>query len=131
MLAADAQLDVGLALRPFVDGDLHQLTDAGLIDRGKRVLLHDLELGVVRQERTRVVARHAEAGLRQVVRAEAEELGRLRDLVGRQRAARDLDHRADQVIELHLLLGLHVARRLVHDLDLQVELLLERRPAES
>ena len=65
------------------------------------------------------------AGLRQVVGAEAEELGRLRDLVGGERAARNLDHRADQVVELHLLLGLHLARRLVHDLDLQIELLLE------
>ena len=65
------------------------------------------------------------AGLRQVVGAEAEELGRLRDLVGRERAARNLDHGADHVVELHLLLGLHVARGLVHDLELQIELLLE------
>ncbi len=80
---------------------------------------------VLRQERTRVVARHAEAGLREVVGPEAEELRRLRDLVGRQRAARDLDHRADHVVQLDLLLRLHLAGRLVHDLDLQIQLLLE------
>ncbi len=49
----------------------------------------------------------------------------MRNLIGRQRAPGDLDHRADHVLELHLLLGLHVARRLVDDLDLQIQLLLE------
>ena len=113
---------VGAALR---HRDLDQLADAGGVDRRERVLLDDLQLRILRQERARVVARHAEAGLRQVVGAEAEELGRLRDLVGGERAARDLDHRADHVVQLDLLLGLDLAGGLVHDLDLQIQLLLE------
>ena len=42
-----------------------------------------------------VVARVAERHLRQVVRAEGEELRHFAELVGDQRRARDLDHRAD------------------------------------
>ena len=48
-----------------------------------------------------------------------------RDLVGRQRAARDLDHRADQVVQLALLLGHDFLGHAVHHFDLQVEFLLE------
>ena len=47
-----------------------------------------------------VVAAEAEGHLRQVVGAEREELGLLGDLVGRQGGAGDLDHRADQVLDL-------------------------------
>ena len=47
VFAADAELDVRPVWRPFVDGHLHELAHAGLIDRGERVLLHDLELRVV------------------------------------------------------------------------------------
>ena len=49
----------------------------------------------------------------------------LRDFVGGERAARDFDHRADQVVELHLLLGHHFLRDAMDDLDLEIELLLE------
>ena len=56
-------------------------------------------LGQVRlDEVARVVAAEAERGLRQVVGAEAEELGVLGDLVRGQRSARNLDHRADLVM---------------------------------
>jgi hypothetical protein len=65
--------------------------------RPQGLLLHDLELGVGRQEAAGVVAAHAQRGLREVVRAEAEELGGLRDLVRRERATRDFDHRANEV----------------------------------
>ena len=57
-------------------------------------------LQVVGQERVDVVAAVAERHLRQVVGAEAEEVGRLADLVGGQRSPRNLDHRADQDVEL-------------------------------
>ena len=79
---------------------------------------------IVRQERARVVAGHAEGGLREVVRAEAEELRRLRDFVGGERAARDLDHRADQVVNFTFFSAC-TSRAAVHDLDLEIELLLE------
>ena len=94
----------GRVLLPFSIGDLHELADAGLVDRGERVLLQDFVLGVGAEEGARVVAAHAERGLGEVVRAEAEELRGLRDLVGGERAARDFDHRADDVGELDLLL---------------------------
>ena len=67
--------------------------------RDERVLLEEPVLLVVEQELAGVVAREAEAHLGEVVGAEREELGLLRDLVGGHRAARDLDHRADQVLD--------------------------------
>src|SRR5215467_12706263 len=61
VLAADAELDVFPRAAPLRNGDLDELADAGLVDRRERVFLHDLELGVVREKRARVVARHSEA----------------------------------------------------------------------
>src|SRR5438132_2703875 len=87
VLAADPELEILACRAPLRHRDLDELADAGRFDRRERVVLHDLELGVVRKKRSRVVSRHAEPGLREVIGAEAEELGRLRDLVGRERAA--------------------------------------------
>ena len=50
----------GRVCAAFLDGDLHELADAGRVDRRERVLLDDLELLILRQEGARVVARHAE-----------------------------------------------------------------------
>ena len=125
VLAANAQLDARAGRIALLGRDLDQLADAGLVDGGERILLHDLVLGVSTEEGAGVVAGHAEAGLREVVGAEAEELSGLGDLVGGQRAARDLDHGANGVGDLHLLLLLHQLGDLMDDLDLQIELLLE------
>ena len=46
VLAADAELEVRLRRAALRHRDLHQLADAGLVDRRERVLLHDLVLGV-------------------------------------------------------------------------------------
>ena len=73
-------------------------------------------------ERAVVVAAHAERGLRQVVGAEAEELGILGDLIGDHAGARHFDHRADQVLDLRALLGEDLVGRLADDLLLVVEL---------
>ena len=57
--------------------------------------LEDAVLEVVGEELALgVVAREAERGLREVVRAEREEVGVLGDLVGPDARARELDHRA-------------------------------------
>ena len=115
----------GRLLPAFLDRDLHELADAGLIERGERVLLEDLVLDVRHEEVAHVVAADAERHLREVVRAEAEELGALRDFIRRERAARHFDHGADQVVELHLLLRHHLLRDAMDDLGLEIELLLE------
>ena len=57
--------------------------------------------------------------------------GGLGDFVGGQGAARDFDHGADQVVELHLLLGHDFLGDAMDDLDLEVEFLLEARRAGS
>src|SRR5271155_927150 len=125
MLTANSQLDARTCLIPLLDGGLNKLADARLINRGKRVLLDDFQLLVRPEEGTRIVTAHSQASLGQVVRAEAEELRRLRNLVGGERSARNLDHCSYEIVKLHSLFFHHFGSDAVNDLDLQVEFFLE------
>src|SRR5271154_991427 len=51
VFAADAELDVGPRLAAFRDGDFHELADAGLVNRGERIFLHDFGF-LIRAEET-------------------------------------------------------------------------------
>ena len=77
-------------------GDAHHLADPVGVERHERVVLENAGLLIGADEARRVVARDAVGGLRQIVGAEAEELGALGDLAGEQRGARQFDHRADR-----------------------------------
>ena len=88
MLAADAELELGLRRPPFLDGDLHQRADAITIERDERVLRQDAALDILRQELAGVVARRPNSGLGQVVGAEAEEVGIDRRCWSASKAAR-------------------------------------------
>src|SRR5829696_4281036 len=109
VLAADAQLDVGPGRPALLDGGLHQGRD-GVVERLERVDRQDLErlatagerhaLDVAEEEAAlRVVSAVTERHLSQIVCTEAEERRVLRDLVGRERAARYLDHRPEHVFD--------------------------------
>ena len=124
-------------MRPGFDGpaagdaDLDQLADAVLVERLERVVLDDALLEIAGEELPLgVVSREAERRLREVVRAEGEEVGVPGDLAGPQRGAGQLDHRPAQVLEPGRLRGHHplgelaqpvqllgVRDQRVHDLD--------------
>ena len=134
VLAADAELE-GLFLlegdlAAHLAGEAHERTDAGRVDRLERILLEHPLLDVRGEERSDVVAAEAESHLREVVGAEAEEVGDLGDLVGGDGRARDLDHGADRDVEpvlasgLHALLGTDCRDRLLGQLAKKHELLL-------
>src|SRR5665647_2110090 len=127
VLAADAHLEVGPGAAAPLDAHLHELADALLVEGRERVGRPDLLLlgDVEREELAGVVAAHAEGHLREVVGAEAEELRHFGDLVGGERRARDLDHRADQVVDGHALLGEDLRGHAAHDRRLVLELLLD------
>ncbi len=101
----------------------------------ERVALEDPVLEVVREELALgVVAREPERRLREVVRAEREEVRLRGDLVGAQRGARELDHRPAQVLDRRLLRGdalgeLAQPRELLGEADERVHDLDERRLA--
>ncbi len=100
VLTTDTKLDVGAGGAALLDGDLDQLADTDGVDGLEGVEGEDLLLDVLQQETAlSIVTAVAERHLREVVGAEAEEGGLLRDLVGRQGATRDLDHGAELVIE--------------------------------
>src|SRR5258708_29463052 len=50
VLAADAELDVRARLPAFFHRNLHQLAYTALVNRGKRILLHNFQLLIRRQE---------------------------------------------------------------------------------
>src|SRR5580658_3769422 len=75
MFAADADLQRRPRVASLGHRALHQLPYACLVERSKWVLFEDAVFQIGRQEVVDVVARDAERGLRQVVGAEAEELG--------------------------------------------------------
>ena len=66
----------------------------------KRILLEDAFRQIGRQHFVDVVARETECGLREIVGAEGKELRFFRDLIRDQAGARQLDHRADEVINV-------------------------------
>src|SRR5690606_19467759 len=74
VLAANAELQVLAGGAATFGGDRNQLADAFLVDAGERILGHDFQILVGLEDRPRVVARHAQGGLGEVVGAEAEEL---------------------------------------------------------
>ena len=102
VLAADTEVHGRTGRFTHLDRHIHQFAYADRVEAGERVGFVDLVLVVRGQEFAGVVARESEGHLRQVVRAEAEELRFLRHLVGGERRARDFDHRADFVLQIAL-----------------------------
>src|SRR5438445_587758 len=108
VLPADADLETVARLAAALDGDAHHRADAVAVEHLERVGRDDLLLDVAREEALlRVVPRDAEDRLREVVRAEGEELRLLGDLVRDEAGARDLDHRAELEVDLRAALPLH------------------------
>src|SRR5581483_11578078 len=88
VLAADADLEIGPHPAAALGADPHQLAHAVGIDGDERIDLENAALRVVGENRCGIVARQPQAGLRQIVGAEREELGArlaVRDLVGLER----------------------------------------------
>ena len=95
MLTADTQFDVRAGLLAELSSHLNQLANAILIQLLERIGLVDLLAVVFIQELASIVSGEAERHLREVVRAEGEELSFFRNLISRDSGSRNLDHRAD------------------------------------
>src|SRR5512145_3095376 len=86
VLAADADVEVGAGRPALLRGDLHHAPDALSVQRLERRDAEDAQVEVAAEERRlHVVAGEAPTHLGQVVGAEGEELGGLRDLAGGER----------------------------------------------
>ena len=88
VLAADAEDEAGPGLPAEPGGRGDELPDAGTIQHLERVGGEDPLFNVEGQEAPGVVAAEAIGRLRQVVRAEAEEVGVGGDLIGEECGAR-------------------------------------------
>src|SRR5687767_15006229 len=100
MLAADANLEALLGRTPLAHRHLDETSDARDIDALERIDLEDALVEVVTEEAGRIVARDAHRHLREVVRAEAEEVRDFSDGPRRECGARHLDHGAHRVGDL-------------------------------
>ena len=125
MLAANSQLNVGTRLLAQLHRGADKLSHARDIDRSEWIFRDDLELGILRQETSRVVAAHAQACLREIVGAEGEKLRGLRDLVSRERATRNFNHGSNHVLQLLLGGGHDFLGHAVRELDLNFKFLGE------
>src|SRR4051812_25880941 len=104
VLAADTELEVRLGLTTLLGTDPHQRAHPVDVDRLERRDPEDPLLQVRREEGgLDVVAGEAPGGLGEVVGAEGEEVGGLGDLPGRDGGPGQLDHRADQVLDVDAL----------------------------
>src|SRR5262245_28027313 len=90
VFAANPELDVGTRFAAQVARDFHQPTNTFLVDRGKGIVRHNVQLRVVREEAAGVVATHSKCGLSEIVRSKAKKLCVLCDLIRDERGARDL-----------------------------------------
>ena len=125
MFAADAELDVGTRGAALFNGDLDELADAFLVETGEGVLGEHFAFHVRIQEAAHVVTADPQRGLRQIVRAEAEELRRVGDFVSSEGATGHFDHRPNLVVDLHLLFLLHFGGHAPDDLHLEIQFALE------
>ena len=125
MFAADAELEARPGPAPAFDAHRDERADADGVDRGERVAVEDLLVGIDLEKLADIVSREAEGELGQVVGAEGEELRLGGNLVGGDRAARDLDHGADQVRDLDALFFHDLGGDAVDDRLLVLELLDE------
>ena len=100
MLTADAELELRLGCATTFDACFDELANASLVEARERVDRHDLGVLVFWEERAGVVTAEAEASLREVVGAEAEELCVLRNVFCGQCSTWDLDHCSDGVFQL-------------------------------
>ena len=89
VLAADAALQAAARLAAFGYGHFNELANSSRIERLEGIAGEQFLLEIVGQKRVHVVAAEAERHLREVVGAEAEEVGRLADLVRGQRGTRN------------------------------------------
>ncbi len=121
VLAADPELELRLRTATALDSDAHQVADAVLVEHLERVVLEHARLQVVREELALgIVAGETERRLREVVRAEREEVGQLRDLVRADARARELDHRPAEILD-RWLGGSHTLGQLAEPAQLLAE----------
>ena len=107
MLTADTQLDVRSGLPSLLNRHLDQLAYTALVQSCKRIGLVDFLLVIIPEELSCIISGEAKGHLGQIVGSEGEEFSFLCDLICKQGCSRDLDHRADVVLDIGILFLLH------------------------
>ena len=118
MLAADAAMKLVIDRSAELEGHLHELANALLIELCERIILKDLGVIVSVEELACVVTAEAEGHLSKIVGAEAEEVSLCGDLISGKAGSGDLDHGADFVADVAACgCDLGVSRAFLHSQD--------------
>ena len=100
MFTADTCYEVRASCTAACGGDLHEFADAFPVEYGERIFFEDLFSEVVTEEFTfGIVTAEAEASLRKVVGAEAEEFCVFGEFIGEECGTRHFDHGTYAVME--------------------------------
>src|SRR5579871_6534078 len=115
VFTTDADFKLGARLASTICRHTNKLADPFPIKDGKGILLENAFGDIRRQNFVYVIAREAKRSLRQVIGAKREELRFLRDFIRNQGCARQFDHSADEIIDLHPLLSKDFLSNTIHD----------------
>ena len=118
MLAADAYFQIRFDAAATLRAEAHQLAYAFAVEHLERIVGENLPVDVCRQKAARVIAAQAKRRLRQIIRAEREEVGMLSNLAGGQSSTWQLDHSSDCVLDLHPVFAGDLAGNVVNHLGL-------------
>ena len=113
MLAANAEFNVGTGGAATLSGEFNQLAHAVLVEGDEGILLENALLFIMLDETSCIVAADAEGSLREVVGAEAEELGMFSDVTCAQCGTGQFDHRADHIVDAGSRSGEHFFRHII------------------
>ena len=114
MLTTNAKLDIRLHAATFLDRYAHQSAHAVRVNGDKRVLRKDTLFDVKRQEFAGIIARKAEGGLRQVIRAEGKEIRHRGNRIGSEGCARQFNHGANAIHHVIAAFGENLLRDAIH-----------------
>src|SRR5450432_410862 len=104
VFAANSHLQLGIGLAALLDSPAHEHAYPPSVEALERVSSKHpglLFVHIVWEEASRIVTGQSHRCLRQVIGTEREELRHFGDLSGKQSGARQLNHRAHQVWQLH------------------------------
>src|ERR1700678_1266278 len=107
VFTANSDFELWIRGAALLDPPLDKHSDAFHVQRLERIVLENsglLFIDVVWQKPSCVIAGKTHRRLRQVVRAEREELGNFGNLIREERRPRQLDHGADEILNLRAFL---------------------------
>ena len=125
MFTADANFELGFRLASSVNGQLDKLSDAGLVQRNKRILRKNTLADVVREKFPGIISTQTERHLGQIICAKGKEISDCGNPVSHQCRARNLNHCPNRVGDAEPIRSCHLDTDLFNPLAQNFEFALK------